>query len=89
MAAERFTFTLRLNGKRVREVDSFTRALDLDEARRTDRILLNWMVAAIERAGFDPAKMVNQFDLSVCREGEVRSAFVFAASVDEVPDAER
>src|SRR5258705_9172345 len=65
MAPRDYEFRLRLNNRDVDRVPRFARGVDFDQILEADKILLWWLVAAVRRAGADPAKDLDLYEAEV------------------------
>ncbi|MEV8510798.1 hypothetical protein [Dactylosporangium sp. NPDC051484] len=86
MAAKDYEFRLRYQNRSYDRVQSFSRGLDFDQILDADRILLWWLVATVKRAGFDPRKDLDEFEIEVWDKGRNRQDRIFAASRNEITD---
>lgn len=86
MAARDYEFQLRLNNRNVDKVPRFARGVDFDQILDADKILLWWLVAAVRRAGGDPRKDLDEYEVEVWDKDRNGVARVFAASRHELTD---
>lgn len=86
MAARDYEFRLRRDNRDFDRVPRFARGLDFDQILDADRILLWWLVAAVKRAGSDPRKDLDEFEIEVWDKERNRLDRVFAASRHEITD---
>lgn len=86
MAAKDYEFRLRRDNRDVDRVQRFSRGVDFDQILDADKILLWWLVAAVKRAGSDPRKELDEFEIEVWDKQSNRVDRVFAASRHEIND---
>lgn len=86
MAAKDYELRLRYRGRDVDKVPPFSRGVDFDQILDADRTLLIWTVAAVRRAGGDPHKDLDEYEVEVWDKANRHLERVFAASGLEVTD---
>lgn len=86
MAARDYEFRLRRDNRDVDRVPRFSRGVDFDQILDADRILLHWLAAAVRRAGADPARELDLYEVEVWDKYDNRMVRVFAASRHELTD---
>lgn len=86
MTARDYEFQLRRDNRNVDRVPRFARGVDFDQILDADRILLLWLVAAVRRAGEDPTKELDHYEVEVWDKQSNRVVRVFAASRHELTD---
>jgi hypothetical protein len=86
MAARDYEFQLRLNNRNVDRVPRFARGMDFDQILDADKVLLWWLVAAVRRAGGDPRKDLDEYEVEIWDKDRNRVERVFAASRHEITD---
>ncbi|WP_426513184.1 hypothetical protein ACPPVO_22705 [Dactylosporangium sp. McL0621] len=70
----------------VDRIQRFSRGVDFDQILEADRILLWWLIAAVRRAGVDPRKDLDLYEVEVWDKHDNRVVRVSAASPLEVTD---
>lgn len=86
MAARDYEFRLRRDNRDIDRVPRFARGVDFDQILDADRTLLWWLVAAVRRAGADPARDLDHYEIEIWDKQDNRMVRVFAASRHELTD---